>query len=209
MREVFPHVRVDAKAKMVEFDGFVPIDAHVADAPLVFLEVVACTTDTKEHEALVVTQARASQVHAALLLIGLEPGSPGKWELKGDDLVPVDPTGPSVDVLISWTDEAGARVSRRPVEMVSRFDGGAPFDPDGTGRWLFAGSQMVTRAGREWYDADGAGTLIGLTTFGSETIAWSRVISPDASVQDPEWVAKKETVPRVGTPVTVQVRAPQ
>ena len=62
------------------------------------------------------------------------------------------------------------------------------------------------RQGRERYEAQGAGTLIGLTTFGTETIAWREVISPEASIQEPEWIADKAVVPAMGTPVTVRIR---
>jgi len=77
----------------------------------------------------------------------------------------------------------------------------------GNDRWLFAGSTMVTRGGREWYRSDGEGTLIGLTCFGSETVAWSRMFNPDSGVEDPHWIANRATVPPMGTPVVVRIMA--
>ena len=71
--------------------------------------------------------------------------------------------------------------------------------------WVFAGSRMREFRGREVYDADGTGQLIGLHTFGSETIAWTRVESPEASVQEPLWLANNDVVPEIGAPVTVRV----
>jgi hypothetical protein len=209
LREVFPHVKADAKARIVQFDGIVPIDAHDKVTPLVFLEVVACTQDTKEHESLVMTQARPSHVHAALLLINLQPGTPGRWKVENGELVAIDPTGDPVDITISFRDATGRDVSLSPADMIvdtntgARFDAGPAPKPAG---WLFAGSQIVHRQGREWYDADGAGTLIGLTTFGSEAIAYGRVISPDAGVQEPQWIANKQNVPAAGTSVTVTIK---
>src|SRR5688572_18748192 len=50
--EVFPHIRVDQAARLVEIDGIVPIDAHNAETPNVYLEVTLCTRDSKEHESL-------------------------------------------------------------------------------------------------------------------------------------------------------------
>ena len=41
-----------------------------------WLEQVACMVGTREHESLVVVEAKPSEVHAALLLLGLEPGTP-------------------------------------------------------------------------------------------------------------------------------------
>lgn len=205
-REVFPHVMVDAVAKVVRFEGIVPIDAHDERAPSVFLEVVVCSPDTKEHEALVVTEAKPSHVHAAMLLVGLKPGSPGRWEFENDTLIPIPPTGDHLSVTLTYRDAEGKERTVTPEELVVDAKDGRSFGAAGGGRWVFAGSQLVTRAGREWYDADGAGTLVGLTTFGSETIAWSEVISPEAAVQEPEWIARSGATPAIGTPVTVTIR---
>lgn len=204
-KEVFPNIRVDTSKRTVEFDGIVPIDAHDPRAPQVFLEVVCCTPDSKEHESIVMTRARPSQVHAALLLIGLKPGATGHWDMEGDALRPVQPTGDPVKITISYLDAAGHELSFTPEEMIVDSKTGALFGKTVPARWLFAGSQFVTRNGKEWYDADGAGTLIGLCTFSSETIAWGRVISPDSTVEEPEWIARKETVPGAGTAVTVRI----
>jgi hypothetical protein len=207
-REVFPHVRFDAKAKSVQFDGVVPIDAHDANSPWVFLEVVVCTADTKEHEALVVTEAKASHVHAALLLAGLLPGKPGRWTFENDKLKPIAPEGDALRVTLTARMPDGSTKALKPEEMIVHAQSGRHFGEVGgrSGRWVFAGSQIVTRAGKEWYDADGAGTLIGLTTFGSETIAWSEVISHEAAVEEPVWIADSKATPPVGTPMTVTIQ---
>lgn len=57
----------------------------------------------------------------------------------------------------------------------------------------------------EVYDADGAGTVIGLMTFGNEVIGWSRTISPEAGVQAPEWVADLSKTPPPGTLIRVRL----
>jgi hypothetical protein len=202
---VFPSVRVDAAARVVEFDGIVPIDAFDPDAPLVYLELVACTPDTREHESLVMTQADAAHVHAALLLIGLEPGTPGSWAWDGKDLRAIAPTGPELEVRLVTKGVDGAEVSAPPQAWIVSARDRRRFDSAGTGAWLFSGSMVRTRQGREVYEAQGAGTLIGLTTFGSETIAWREVISPEAAVSEPEWIADKAVVPKMGTPVTVRI----
>jgi hypothetical protein len=207
LHEVFPGVRVDKEAKVVEFDGIVPIDAHDADAPLVYLELVACTPDTREHEALVMTRAEAAHVHAALLLIGLRPGAPGSWTWDGKELHGVAPTGPELDVRLVTKDANGNEVIATPQSWIVSTRDHKRFDADGRGAWLFAGSVTRVRQGREVYEAQGAGTLIGLTTFGSETIAWRDVISPEAAVEDPQWIADKDVVPKVGSPVIVRIRA--
>ncbi len=80
------------------------------------------------------------------------------------------------------------------------------------GRFLFAGSKIdqVDKTNKadagERYRADLDGTLIGLTTFGSECIAWSLVYSPQADLQEPDWLADRERVPPYNTPVTIRIR---
>ena len=71
--------------------------------------------------------------------------------------------------------------------------------------WVFAGSRLREFRGREVYDADGTGQLVGLHTFGSEVIAWTRVESPEAAVDAPQWLANNDLVPPIGTPVRVRI----
>lgn len=210
-RTVFPHVRVDLASGTVEFDGIVPIDAHDPQAPRVDLELIACTPDTREHESLVVTRATASQVHAALLLAGLTPGTPGAVEIGADGARMIEPRGPGVDIRLRWKDQNGVEREAGPADwVVSWKDGSRPNLARGT--FCFAGSRLVSRqdprtgALAEVYDADGAGTLIGLATFGSETIAWRTVYSPDSAISDPQWTADRTSVPPYGTAVTVTLR---
>jgi hypothetical protein len=231
LREVFPHVRVNVAERLVEFDATTsPMLVEDPQAPLLFLEVIACTPDTREHETLVVTKARPSHVHAAMLLIGLVPGEPGHWKLENDRLVPIDPTGARVAIEFEWTDPRGGAVRRAaPTDWIasgrdkSRLgdDRGATGSRPRAG-WVFSGSRIVKTsigpdgaplpAPRDIYEADGAGALIGLASFGGETIAWSRTFSPDAGVDEPEWIADfapaaaVHAPPPPNTPVTVRIR---
>lgn len=198
----FPHIRVDANARTVEFDATVPITLDDPDAPFVYLELVACIPDTKEHETLVVTEALPSHIHAALLLLGLEPGSPGAWEWRDDALQSIPPTGPRVRIEFLYTDVNGEEVVARPQEWIVNAETGETFP---AGDWVFAGSRIVEWRGEEFYDADGAGTLIGLTTFGSEVLAWPEMISPEASIEEPVWIANAATTPPMGTEVVVRL----
>jgi hypothetical protein len=203
--EVFPHVRLDAASRCVEFDGVVPIDCHDARTPTVYLEVVACLRNTKEHEAIVVTDALPSHVHAALLAAGLVPGKPGSWRVEQRQLITIPPEGPEVTVTISWRDGAGVEISRSAEDMVLSAENKQHLREAGA-RWLFAGSRFVNFQGKEFYDADGMGTLVGLATFGAETIAWSRVLSHESAVQEPELIADGAMIPPFGTPVVVRIK---
>lgn len=212
MREVFPHVRVDVTARVVEVDGAVAVDCHDAQTPRVYLELVACTPDSREHESLVVTSARPAHIHAALLMIGLEPGAPGAVRWDGARHVPVAPTGPGLAVRLRTRDAGGATSEVEPQAWIVDAESGRTF-PGELGAadlrgWVFAGSRTLDRQGpdgvrRRMYDADAAGTVIGLATFGSETISWRAVFSPDEAVTPAAWIADARRVPTRGTPVTI------
>ena len=206
LKALFPFVRADIAAKLIEIDGVVPIDCHDPKTPRVYLEVTVCSPDTKEHETLAMTKARPSHVHAALLAAGFTPGSPGSWKWDGKKLNAIAPTGDALEVLIAYKDDAGKEIEAPATSWILNPENGARF---GKGRFIFAGSGLVKRQGREMYDADGSGLLIGLTTFGSETIAWSEVISPEAEVSEPEWIADPKVVPKFGTPVVIRIRPGQ
>jgi len=201
LREVFPHVRFDAASKVVEFDGEVPIDCHNLKTPRIYLEVTVCARDSKEHEALVVTDAKPSHVHAALLLAGLEPGTPGRWTIENGQTKKVSPSGAAVEVSIVWRDAWGVERTARATDWVVSTKGARL-----GGSFVFAGSRIVPWQGREFYDGDGTGVLIGLTTFGSETVAYSELLSPESAIEAPEWIADVARVPTMGTRVVVRVR---
>ncbi|MEM1165024.1 MAG: YdjY domain-containing protein [Planctomycetota bacterium] len=205
----FPFIRIDAEQRVVDVEGVVAVDAHHPDTPRVYLELIACSPDSREHESLVVTQAKPSHLHAALLLIGLEPGTPGSWRTVGDAVERIAPQGDTVVVEI-LTNPGTSQERATPIEswVVNAEDGAVFFD----GRWVFAGSRFITVGSgdesREVYEADAAGTIVGLTTFGSEVIAWSGVISHLAGVDEPEWIANAEAMPNRGEAVVLRFRAP-
>jgi len=69
------------------------------NAPSAFIEalgLVACTKGTKEHESIVAIKAKPVHIHAALLLLGAEPGSPATRQQLGDQAerwIDVPPSG--------------------------------------------------------------------------------------------------------------------
>ena len=204
--EMLPGVRVDLARGIVEFDTVVATDCHDPETPTVYLEVICCTPDTREHEALVVTAVPPSSIHAALLAVGSRPGTPGSWRQEGKAIIAVPPTGDRVRVTFLTTGADGSTRAHDPAEWIIQ---------KGTGRtlrevlpetgWVFAGSRLREFRGREVYDADGAGQLIGLHTFGSETLGWREIESPEAGIDEPQWLANAARVPAIGTPVVVRL----
>ena len=208
--EISEFVRVNRARRVVEVDGFVPIDCHDPGTPIVYLEVIACAVDSKEHESLVATRAKASHVHAALLLAGLEPGHPGSWSWDEKTLTRHAPEGPGVDVFLVPHNAVQTEVGVLATDWVVNAETGESLTGhlralgDGS-PWVFAGSRMVEFEGREFYDADGAGIIVGLHTFGGEVVALREVMSHDSGVSEPEWIADAGLVPAYGTPVTVRM----
>ncbi len=222
MRELFPGVRVDVSAKTVEFDAQItPMLVKDDKAPLFFLEVLCCAPNTREHETFLITTVRPSHIHAAMLAVGLNAGSPGGWTLNDRTLTPVPPSGDRLSVRIAFTDKNGNEVEQNPLDWIVNARDKAPFQAaenklaaarsEPLPGWMFTGSKIVRRKSvsgdeREVYDADGSGTIIGLTTFGSEVIGWSRLINPDASAEEPDWIADFGKTPPAETKVRVRIR---
>ncbi|MEM9065141.1 MAG: YdjY domain-containing protein [Planctomycetota bacterium] len=201
---VFPGVRINRAIRAVEFEGTVPLDAHNPETPDVYLEVLVCIPDSKEHESLVVTDAKPSHIHASLLLLGYEPGEPGVWSWSDGRAVLTPPTGSALDVrfIVGSRDERATDwIMAINDEVTSNL-----IAPDQPG-WRFAGSKLRDFRGERVYDADRRGVLVGLHTFGGETVGLTRVMSPEASNEEPIWLANPERVPDYGTPVTVRLMA--
>ncbi|MEM1186400.1 MAG: YdjY domain-containing protein [Planctomycetota bacterium] len=196
-------LRLDVESRTIEFDGTVAVDTTNPDTPDVYLELVACSPDTREHESLVVSPVAPSSIHAALLTVGATPGAPGRVSVTADGIARTPATGTPLAVEFIWSDDSGHRHVSAPSEWIRSESGVAVTEF----QWVFAGSRFVVRGGREVYDADGTGTLIGLTTFGSEVIAPRVTLSPNAATDAPAFLARNEAMPRAGTPVTVRVRA--
>jgi hypothetical protein len=188
----FPDITVNLEAdgkNSVDVTAWVCLDEGL-------LEQVACAPATREHESLLVVRAKPSQVHAALLMAGFEPGSPGKWTYENQTIGTIAPTGARLEVLVRYADKARqGRIVERPIrEWIRALSAPGtnaaafPAEP-----WVFGGSVIApNRRGMEQgehYVADSSGSIIGLVTFGDEVIGFSRV-----------------TIPPLGTEVTLILR---
>lgn len=73
--EALPHLRIDRQANVLD------LEAKVVLREGEWIELIACSPGTQEHESLVVVNARPSHIHLALLTLGLEPGKPLQVEM--------------------------------------------------------------------------------------------------------------------------------
>ncbi|MFG0306801.1 MAG: YdjY domain-containing protein [Phycisphaerales bacterium JB040] len=209
-------LRIDPGRRVVEFDGTVATDVHDPITPTVWLELFVTGPDTREHESLVVTRVPPSLIHAALLAVGAEPGSPGRVRMEDDGGVTRRPaTGDPVRVEFVLAHGTTVGGVHDPASWVVHETTGEPLadsEPWGDGGFVFAGSRVVVRGGqtgggggREVYDADMTGVVVPLTTFGSGVIAPRLTLSHASDLDEPVWVARRERVPAFGVPVTVRV----
>src|SRR4051794_34190425 len=84
-----PHVQVDVKRRQVRVDA----ETLAVDAPLEFSAVVS---GRSEHESILRSPAKPSHVHLALVMIGLEPGSPVRSSEAAKKWLP--PQGPPLQI---------------------------------------------------------------------------------------------------------------
>ncbi len=66
------------------------------------LEMLVCLKQTKEHESLLSVDAKAQVIHAGLVVLGAEVGSPAKFV---PEYKPA--TGQQIDIFFTWTDADG------------------------------------------------------------------------------------------------------
>lgn len=66
------------------------------------LEMLVCLKQTKEHESILSVDARAQVIHAGLISLGAEAGSPAKFI---PDYKPA--SGQPIDIFLTWTDAEG------------------------------------------------------------------------------------------------------
>ena len=213
--QLAPGVKVDRAQQLVTVDGTVVLTQG-------FLEQLVCTPSTRVHESLIAIDAAPRELHAALLLAGIEPGQPGRWqEVAGSagnwTVDRVRPEGPPVDVRVRWTAPDGGTREARLLDWVRRVSTtGDPTAPahsasSPTGQFVFSGSRIrantPSMGAGEHYVADLTGSVVGLVTFGDEVIAYDEVIADKVDIDPATWVAWTERMPPEGTRVELLIRA--
>ena len=181
-----PRIRVDAAKQLVELDCMAVLETG-------FLEQYICLAGTRDHEALFVFEGRASEVHAAMLLAGFISQAPGAWQEVASEL--------EIEVRL-------ADGTSHPLEWFVRAAPiGTPTSNTPPRRFIFGGSKFHRdrRTGVERYVADGSGSLVGLVTFGDETIGALEVIPDSASAAQPMWEVWSERMPPMGSRVQVRI----
>jgi hypothetical protein len=155
-----------------------------------WLEQIACSNGTREHESLLRIDVSPHLIHAALLAAGFTPGRPGAWEIDAVGAMHLrPPDGDPLQVLVQH--------NGRTFPVTNWVIGDAPL------QWRFAGS--IEDCG---YAANRSGSIVGLVTFGDEVVGCERVVPDRADVAQPSWEVAADLVPPLGTPVRLVFSKP-
>jgi len=190
------------------------------------LELVACTKGSKEHESIVAVSAKAMHIHTALLLLGASDGHPAMRKQVGSDKrwVNVPPEGDAVEVFLITATKDGKSVERpirdfivRSRQRVDEVEGAVITAPEESEKsedaskerfphsFVFAGSHLKEDGpGPRRYLADLSGNVISIATFGDELLCLPHYETrADGALM---WRVKPDSLPRVGTKVTLRLR---
>jgi hypothetical protein len=156
-----------------------------------YLEHLMCSNGTKEHEAILATDAVPNRIHAGLLLTGAEAGQPVQFFPKF-----APPTGSAIAIELRWMRDG--KIQKQDARQWVKTDKNAPLDRD----WVFAGSQLyddpVTKKKR--YAAD-EGDLITVANFSSAIL--DLPIESSANDADRAFATNTDQIPPVGTEILV------
>lgn len=159
-----------------------------------YLEHFMCSKGTKEHEAILATDAVPHLIHAGLLLTGAAPGHPVRFLPKF-----VPPMGATIAIELRWMQDGQTRTSDAR-QWVRDEKAKAPLNID----WVFAGSELyedpVTK--KKVYAAN-EGDLITVANFGSAIL--DLPIASSANDSDRVFFTNTEKIPPLGTEVFVSL----
>jgi hypothetical protein len=180
-----PHIAVDVKTREVRVD----CEAVKADYPLEFLSVLS---NTNEYEAVVRSDAKPSDLHLALLMIGLKPGQPVHYSESTKAWLP--PTGPPVDIWFEYQkDGKSIKVpAYRWMRDVKTKKQAPPM------AWVFTGSRVMDD---HTYAADATGCLIGV--INNEYSVLDVPALKSRALEAREYERNPDLIPPTGTPVTM------
>lgn len=204
IRAIFPHISIDSTERRVDVEAVVCLTNG-------FLELVACGKDSKEHESLVMVEAKPSHIHAALLLIGAQAGNPAMrkpLDKEGTRWAHLPPRGQPVKISLVIPKEGGEAVERSISDFIApsedesgfRTDVGTKF-PD---TYLFTGSHAQGEGEERQYLGDFSGHVASIATFGDEVLSLSEVHAQDNGSL--AWQIKPDSLPELGTKVILRLR---
>jgi len=196
----FKHITIDAGKRRIIVSG----EVCSATYALEFLLCRGRTDDyrnTKEYESLLSTKAKPSDIHAALLLLGLRPGKPSRW-IPATDETPertIPPKGPELKVEFRWKDKQNKVHQVDAASWLShRTDAKTKPEAPRPKHWIFVGSELADDGS---YYADMEGAIICVANLPGAVID-----VPFASAQPlelREFLPNTKVMPPAGTAVDI------
>lgn len=186
-------IAVDTRKREVYLDATVCLRRGI-------LEYLICRRHTFEHEAVFSTEATPSLLHTALLLITAEPytySPTDDWPLQ----VREHPAA-FVDIAVEFV--VGGTTQRHRLSHFAR--NRERQDGVVSDQWAFAGSHFYERDGKEYYAADSAGGVIGLTPKGASVVQYAEKTGVPYHGDDQGLECNEEVIPPAGTAVRVIFR---
>ncbi len=159
------------------------------------LEHLMCLKGTKEHEAIVATDASPRAIHTALILTGAKEGHPVRFAPQFEP-----PAGSPIAIEVQWRENGRLRKTDAR-KWIWDEKTKAPLDID----WVFAGSiiyeDVITK--KPMYAGD-EGDLIVVSNFASAILDLPMASSADDAGRS--FTANTKEIPPVGTEVFLVLR---
>jgi hypothetical protein len=188
MKRLMPgyDVWIDPANKRVVLDGTVCLREGQ-------LEMLACPKATKEHESVLAVDSKAYVVHAGLLAVGAQVGTPVQFQ---PNYKPA--TGTQIDVMLIWTDKDGTVHRDRGQDWVRNAKTGKAMDY----AWVFAGSGFWQdeATGEKSYLAE-SGDFICVANFPSAML--DLPVESSQANENLLYEAFTEHIPPIGTRVRI------
>ncbi len=178
-----PHVEFDVENRVVR----VECEALNVEAPLEFF---CCVTGTNEHESVLRTPAKPSDIQIALLAIGMKPGQPLRYSEALNKWLP--PEGPPLHMTVEY-EKDGKTVSYpayRWLRNVKTKKSPAAFS------WVYTGSRVMSDGK---FAADITGYVVSIVNFDLTLIDVPALAS--SANETLEWERNADLMPKTGTRV--------
>jgi hypothetical protein len=182
-----PFVSFDVKRRQVR----VECEALGVEAPLEFFCV---RSGGSEHESVLRTPAKPSDIHTALLALGLQPGKPVSYSESLKKWLP--PSGPPLDIHLEW--EKDGRPVSVPAYRTMRDLKGKKEMP--ALHWVFCGSKVMDDGE---FAADMTGYVVSVVNFDLTLIDIPDLASNSNDTL--EWERNPEVAPPKGAKVTMVI----
>jgi hypothetical protein len=181
---------VDAKNHQVRMDAVVCLRRGI-------LEYLVCRTHTFEHESIFSTNCKSSQLHLALLVIGLEPFA-YDFDLEWPQRARAH-TASQLTIEVEYTQDGALMRQPLSVFVINREQASGKI-PD---HWTFAGSVFYQEEGKEYYAADSTGAVIGVTPKGASVVQFGDRLGIPYQGENQGLEVNDKTTPLVGTQVKI------